>query len=205
MLYIIFSFCSKSNSFFFPLRFYFFQKFDFCFAAPLSLPFPADFCRKGYFRYNAANNKNYVDFLNVKNSFPVFISYPQADGFLFPPPRSAPARNTRAAFFRKEKDAFKRLFFSGGIPSPSFHTLSTSGYSHRNGKFFSPCLSYVSSKRMPSASIRRRYTFLSHSGKTFVFSSAANFQRVLFPVLLSSTASIRTIISSETSASSIGR
>ena len=49
------------------------------------------------------------------------MSYLRAEGLLsFSKPRSAPARHTRAAFFRKEKDAFGRLIFSGGIPSRSF-------------------------------------------------------------------------------------
>ena len=48
------------------------------------------------------------------------MSYLRADVLLSFFHTEIRSRNTRAAFFRKEKDAFGRLIFSDGIPSRSF-------------------------------------------------------------------------------------
>lgn len=93
----------KKQPFFFPLRFYFFQKFNFCFAAPFFLPFPADFCRKGYFRYNAANNKNYVDFLKAKSFFVVYVLPASGRLTLLFPHRDPLPRAIRAPHFSAKK------------------------------------------------------------------------------------------------------
>ena len=85
------------------LRFYFFQKFNFCFAASFFLPFPADFCRKGYFRYNAANNKNYVDFLKAKSFFVFYVLPASGRLTLLFPHRDPLPRAIRAPHFSAKK------------------------------------------------------------------------------------------------------
>ena len=131
------------------MRFYFFQKFNFCFAASFFLPFPADFCRKGYFRYNAANNKNYVDFLKAKSFF-VFYVLP-ASGRLTLLIRSRAQYARR--IFPQRKRRLRASYLLGRYPVALFPFLFISAGLRRKGEklFFKtpPSASYVSSKRSP--------------------------------------------------------
>ena len=133
MLYIIFPSQAKSNYFFFPLHFYFFQKFNFCFAAPFFLPFPADFCRKGYFRYNAANNKNYVDFLKTKNFF-VFYVLPASGGLtlIFHTEIRSRAQYARR-IFPQRKRRLRASYLLGRYPVALFPFLFINAGPRRKG------------------------------------------------------------------------